>query len=57
MSGIFILSLERINSRRYPISTTDQGIGSESGVGSEVLRCDSPLLLREGLNADSTLYM
>ncbi len=44
-----------------PVSTPDRGTGSDSGVGPCTLRCGCPLLLRDGLNAESTfpctLYM
>ncbi len=36
----------------YPVSTLDQGSGSESGVD----HCGCPLLLRDGFNAENTFH-
>ncbi len=39
-----------------PVSSLDQGKGSESGVDPRVLHCDCPLFLKDGLNAKNTFH-
>ncbi len=39
-----------------PVTTLDQGTGSESGVGPRALHCGCPLLLRDGLNVETTFH-